>query len=65
MKTQWEYIAMYKEEVAALIQQQLAELQNNKTVPNQSINEILKSRLVLYTTHLSEAYLSQPIAARA
>ena len=59
----WQYIAAYKEEVAALIQQQLEELhQSQNKFP---ANQPKTGRLILYTGSILELRLAQHIAARA
>ncbi len=57
MKTQWAYIAAYKEEVAALIQQQLAEqyeaasIKKQQQAAIQHVYKILSSRNYLALPH--------------
>ncbi|HLO70246.1 MAG TPA: hypothetical protein VK167_05225 [Flavipsychrobacter sp.] len=67
MRTQqanWQYIAEYKAQVEAIIAQQLADLQNNVILLH-PVNDRLKHDLTAYTTQLSAAYLSMPVAVRA
>jgi len=62
MKTNWNYIAAYKEEVDALVAQQLEDLEPETEA--QPMTEKLKHTFIIYTS-LSESYLTQVVAARA
>jgi|GEM_PF-6040174 len=67
MRTQqanWQYVAEYKEEVEAIIAQQLADLQNSVILLH-PVNDRLKNDFTAYTTELSAVYLSMPVAVRA
>ena len=63
-QTNWQYIADYKAEVDAIIAQQLADLQNSIILLH-PVNDRLKHDFTAYTTELSAAYLSMPVAVRA
>ncbi len=59
MKTKWDYIAAYKEEMDTLLMQQVEDLPAENTIETQPVNEKLKTELIQYTPPIPANHFSQ------
>ena len=59
MKTKWDYIAAYKEEMDTLLLQQVEDLQAENNIQAQPVNEKLKTELIEYTPSVPVNHFSQ------
>ena len=59
MKTKWDYIAAYKEEMDTLLLQQVEDLPAENNVQQQPVNEKLKTELIQYTPPIPANHFSQ------
>ncbi len=65
MKTKWDYIAEYKEEMNTLLLQQVEDLPAENNVQPQPVNEKLKTELIQYTPPIPPNHFSQTPATFA
>jgi hypothetical protein len=65
MKTKWDYIAAYKEEMDTLLLQQVEDLAAENNLHPQPVNEKLKTELIQYTPPIAANHFSQTPATFA
>lgn len=59
MKTNWDYIAEYKDEMNTLLLQQVEDLLAENNIHTQPVNEKLKTELIEYTPSVPANHFSQ------
>jgi hypothetical protein len=65
MRTNWDYIELYKEEVSALIEQRLEELYADKNTTGTKLQISKRALLLLHSKNISEHRFLEVLAASA